>query len=70
MSVHGDTGEPRLARVGYGVEERPPPEALRHNLISLDDLECDASCVLDEPMSPASGLGSMHPRQRGATGML
>jgi hypothetical protein len=49
MSVQGDAGEPRLARAGYGVVEQPPPEASRHNLVTLDDLECDASCVLEEP---------------------
>lgn len=32
-------GEPRPSRVGYGVDERPPPEASSHNPVELDDLQ-------------------------------
>ena len=32
-SVQDYAGEPRLAIAGHGVEQRPPPEAARHNLV-------------------------------------
>ena len=66
VSVQSDTGEPRLVRASHGVEERPPPGALRHNLVALDDLECDAVRVTDEPLCSHEGKnGSLTPATEG-----